>query len=552
MKNELSYYKTAIETIYEISMEFYSSEDRKSALRQVLSILSDNLGMERGFILLYDENAKQLYIEASLENTLDKGGRVYYRLEEGIVGKVFRLGMPILIPDISKEPIFLNRMRRELQNQAFSFLAVPIKEDHTTFGVLAVDKNAADIFSTTTEIDLLKMISTLLASFLRKTGEIEEEKKILSDEKERLQNQVRRKFSFKGLIGTGKTMQTVFERVAMVSRTKSTVLIRGESGTGKEVVAKTVHYNSERADKPFIAVNCAAIPGELIESELFGYQKGAFTGATQEKKGKFEMADGGTLFLDEIGDMPHEAQSKLLRVLQEMRVERLGGTRSIEVNVRVITATNKNLEEEVRASRFRLDLYYRLNVVTIFLPPLRKRKEDIPLLAENKLKRFNDEYATELRFAPETLNAMMHCNYPGNVRELENCVERAALSAIGSKEIRPQHVSCLRGDVCYSRLMESMFSDAPAQSAETPAPRPPDADPPRIQEAYSPPPPMEERSLSSEPIPDIKEPMSERQSIIDALEKSGWVQAKAARMLGMTVRQMNYRIKKYDIHVRRF
>jgi Nif-specific regulatory protein len=311
------------------------------------------------------------------------------------------------------------------------------------------------------------------------------------------------------------------------------VLIRGESGTGKEVVAKTIHYNSPRSKKPFVAVNCAAIPGELIESELFGYSKGAFTGAAGEKKGKFEQADGGTIFLDEIGDMPMEAQSKLLRVLQDKVVEKLGGNKPVKVDVRILAATNKNLEAAVQHGEFRLDLYYRLNVFAIFLPPLRKRKEDIPEIAAHILKNLSKRYDKDFSIAPEALQALMHCNYPGNIRELENCLERSAFEA-GDGMIKTDHISCMRGEMCMSHFMEEQLSGAPVSI--TPQTGGVPEAPHHAREA-------DEELISGD--------MDERERVVQALEKAGWVQAKAARMLDMTVRQMNYRIKKYNIKVKK-
>ncbi|ADU66794.1 Nif-specific regulatory protein [Desulfurispirillum indicum S5] len=542
MNNRISYYKLSLDTIYEISRVLSSSYFRNNALKNVLAVLANAFNMKRGMVLLYDDAIDQLSVAVSMGISQQELEKLRYRSGEGIVGKVFKLGMPILIPDISEEPTFLNRAGRDLKDEKLSFLAVPIVgEKSRIYGVLAVDRNVGDIYSYSSEFNLLKMISSLLASFLEKIRTIEDERQKLQEEKSRLQNEVVSKFSFQGLVGQSKPMKRVFEKINMVARARSTVLIRGESGTGKEVVAKTIHFNSDRATKPFIAVNCAAIPHDLVESEMFGYEKGAFTGASGQKKGKFELADGGTIFLDEIGDIPLAAQSKLLRIIQEREVERLGGTSTIAVDVRIIAATNKNLEDEVKAGRFRLDLYYRLNVVTIFLPSLRKRKEDIPLLANHILQRLNKEYGRKLDISPAAMSALARCNYPGNIRELENCIERAALSAEGNS-IQPTDVSCMRGEVCYSHIIESVLNEefnqpAPpvggAAGASAPA-VPPAMDLPR---QVAPP----QAAISA----------NEYERVLQALEEAGWVQAKAARLLGMTVRQLNYRIKKYGIELRR-
>ncbi|MCH8019324.1 sigma-54-dependent Fis family transcriptional regulator [candidate division KSB1 bacterium] len=254
--------------------------------------------------------------------------------------------------------------------------------------------------------------------------------KELRGEVSRLKGQLKSKYSFKQIIGNSKSMQDVFRSLERVVEANVTVSIRGESGTGKELLARSIHFNGLRKQKPFVAVNCAAIPESLLESELFGHEKGAFTGAIARRAGKFEQADGGTLFLDEIGDMPHSTQVKILRVLQERQFQRVGGTETVEVDVRVISATNKNLEEEMKKGNFREDLYYRINVYPIFVPPLRKRREDIPALAAFFLGKYNKEYRRKVKaILPQTLDYLMNYEWPGNVRELENILERSFLHA---------------------------------------------------------------------------------------------------------------------------
>ncbi|MFH7319333.1 sigma-54-dependent transcriptional regulator [Desulfurivibrio sp. D14AmB] len=253
---------------------------------------------------------------------------------------------------------------------------------------------------------------------------------------------------FPNMIGESSAMHKVFSLLARVARTDSTVLITGESGTGKELVASSIHYQSDRKDKPLVRVNCAALPDTLIEAELFGHEKGAFTGAEVRKLGRFELADGGTIFLDEIGDLPLLTQTKILRVIEERTLERLGGgANTLKVDVRVLAATNKELAEEVRQGRFREDLFYRLNVIPVEMPPLRKRSEDIPLLVEKFAKRCNDRFGTTRSFDPQAIEALMRYSFPGNVRELQNIVERCiALTEteiIGRADL-PAHI---RGDM---------------------------------------------------------------------------------------------------------
>lgn len=254
----------------------------------------------------------------------------------------------------------------------------------------------------------------------------------ITEENIRMRKELSTYYGAPRIIGESKAMQAVYELLEKISRTESTVLILGETGTGKELVASTIHYQSSRMDMPIVRVNCAALPGELIESELFGYEKGAFTGAGTRKPGRFDRADGGSIFLDEIGDLPPLTQTKILRVLENRTFERLGGTESVSVDVRIIAATNKNLENEVRNGRFREDLYYRLNVIPVELPPLRERREDIPLLVDAFCKKFNDQMGSDVAFYPEAVDMLGNYSFPGNVRELLNIVERCvALSESG-------------------------------------------------------------------------------------------------------------------------
>jgi Nif-specific regulatory protein len=329
-----------------------------------------------------------------------------------------------------------------------------------------------------------------------------------------------------------------------VAPVNATVLFRGESGTGKEAVAHAIHYLSARAKGPFVKVNCAALTETLLESELFGHEKGAFTGATSERKGRFEMAHGGTLFLDEIGDITPAFQAKLLRVLQEHEFERVGGSKTIRTDFRLVAATNRNLEDAVKSGQFRADLYFRLNVITIFLPPLRERKEDIPLLIDFFLLRHNRENNRNLKIAAEAVELFKRCNWPGNVRELENCVERAATMTRGNV-IREVDMRCQQGHCFSSSLLEATklrgsYPTINIAPVAVPAGQP-----------------QSEPALGADAPADAQasgdfEPafVSERERLINALEKCGWVQAKAARLLGLSPRQVGYALKKYKVDVK--
>lgn len=533
-------YRIALRALYEIGTCLSSTANQYTGFRQTLRTLRSFLNIRRGMVLLHDSSRRDLYIASSCGIDPDQAREVRYELGDGIVGKVFRHGVPMLVPDISTEPAYLNRMGQAEADESHSFLAVPIRHEGTDIGVLAIDRSAHSVASYEAEFELLKMIASMLGAFIRKVRVVEEQKRRLQEQAEALGSaQASRSTEvFEGLIGSSKIMRQVFHRIRLVANSDSSVLLRGESGTGKEVVARTIHRASPRVSGPFVALNCAAIPAELIESELFGHERGAFTGAHARKRGKFELAAGGTLFLDEIGDMPFEAQSKLLRVLQEREFERVGGQETLDADVRVIAATNRELEAEVRAGSFRLDLYYRLNVVPIFLPPLRKRVEDIPDLARDILRRLCERLGRDLRLTQGALGALMRCSWPGNVRELENCIERAAL--LSECDLLDEHaLPCSRGELCQSMLL----LDGPVAQV------PPAADSRAAAQ-------LEPRMSYGAAVADAPEwldaRLDERDRLLAALREAGWVQARAARLLGMTPRQIKYRIQKYDIELRQY
>lgn len=493
--------------LYEISKLLGSSLNLKSNLRGVMRVLSEYLDMKRGTVALRIDNEVSIIAAHGMSEDEIKRGR--YRLGEGIIGQVAKHGSPIVIPNIGDEPLFLNRTgsRKAIKKENIAFLCVPIKFKNEILGVLSVDRLfGSKGISFEEDLRLLKIIASLIAQSVRLHQEVEKEREAFLEENENLKQQLKGKYSVENIIGQSDRMQEVFEAIHRVAPSKANVLLRGESGTGKELVAKAIHYMSPRAKGPFIKFNCASIPEGLLESELFGHEKGAFTGATAMRKGRFELANGGTIFLDEIGDLPLTLQPKILRVLQEKEFERVGGEKTIKVDVRLIAATSRNLEELVSGGKFREDLYYRLNVVPLFLPSLRERKEDIPILAEHFLKKYNDENQKSVRITPEVLNIFLKYDWPGNVRELENTIERLVVMA-ASKTITPS-------DLPLNIMEQSIKSRCTVQ----------------INDALP------------STIEDI-----EKTKILDALHKTGWVQAKAARLLGITPRQIGYKIKKYNI-----
>ncbi len=502
-------YNKALEitALYEISKLLGSSLNLKSNLRGVMRVLSEYLDMKRGTVALRSNSEVSIVAAHGMTEEEIKKGR--YRLGEGIIGRVAKLGSPIVIPSIGDEPLFLNKTgaRKIIKKENIAFLCVPIKFKNETLGVLSVDRLfGSKVISFEEDLRLLKIIASLIAQTVKLHLEIEKEREAFLEEKENLRQQLKGKYRLENIIGQSDRMQEVFGAVHSVAPSRANVLLRGESGTGKELIAKAIHYMSPRAKGPFVKFNCASIPEGLLESELFGHEKGAFTGAMAMRKGRFELADGGTIFLDEIGDLPLTLQPKILRVLQEKEFERVGGEKTTKVDVRLIAATSRNLEALVSEGKFREDLYYRLNVVPVFLPPLREKIEDIPLLVEYFLKKYNEENHKSVSIASDALNILTNYDWPGNVRELENTVERLVVMSRG-KVITPSDLPFNIRDHTLRVKYASQIKDALPSTIES----------------------------------------IEKSRILDTIKRHGGNQAKAARELGITPRQIGYKINKYGI-----
>lgn len=421
--------RVELEVLYRISQAMVRQHDVTALLTEVLDIMETEMGMARSTLTLRQPGASVFVIEASRGLTAEEQKRGQYKLGEGITGQVAKTGKPAVVPDISKEPGFLN-LTGSRRNTAVAFLCVPIVHRRSVIGTLSVDRPVTTEQALRNDLYFLQLVANVLAEAVAGIREQMEERASLMAENVRLRQQLSDRYRPRNIIGNCSSMRAIFDQIAQVADSSATVLIRGESGTGKELVARAVHYASSRKQGPFIGVNCAALPENLIESELFGHEKGSFTGAAQQRKGRFELAHGGTLFLDEIGDVAPAVQVRLLRVIQEREFERVGGNNPIAVNVRIIAATSKNIEEAIREHRFRADLYYRLNVFPIHLPPLRERRSDIMLLADHFLQKYNALHHKHVkRISTPAINMMMAYHWPGNVRELENCIERAVLSA---------------------------------------------------------------------------------------------------------------------------
>jgi len=497
-------------TLLEASQALSGTLDLRAALHRVLEILGRHHGAIRSTLALLDEDENQIVVEAA-EGAVKSNARARYALGEGITGQVVQSGRPIVVPQVSREPTFLHRAaeRPELPAQELTYISVPIVLNRKPAGALGVDLKFKPDRDYDRAVKFLNIVASMVAQALKVQRLIEAERRRLVDENTHLRQELQERYDFSNIIGNSGPMRQVYEQIAQVARTNTTVLLRGESGTGKELIAHAIHYNSPRAKRPFIKVSCAALPESLIESELFGYEKGAFTGAQTSKKGRFELAEGGTLFLDEIGELNLATQVKLLRVLQEREFERLGGTETIRVNVRLITATNKNIETSIAGSTFREDLYYRLNVFMIFVPPLRERKPDLLLLADHFLEKYAREHGKRIRrISTPAIDMLVSYHWPGNVRELGNAIERAV-------------VVC-DGQVIHAHHLPPTLQTAEASGTIT-------------------------RTTLGEALAAY-----EKDLILDALKTTRGVRAKAARLLNTTDRIFNYKVRKYGIDWRRF
>jgi len=497
-----------LSTLIEVSQALSGTLNLKSSMQRALQILVRHHGVVHGMVTLLRDG--ELHVEA-IEGFDDRARSVSFKVGEGITGQVVQSGKPIVVPRVSKEPEFLNRMprRADVPRHELSFICVPIVVQRTTAGTLAVDLKFKPERDYESSVKFFGIVSSMIAQALNVQRLVEEERRRLVDENTHLRQELRERYDFSNIIGTSGPTRQMYEQVAQVAQTNTTVLIRGESGTGKELIAHAIHYNSLRAKKPFVKVSCAALPDTLIESELFGYEKGAFTGANARKKGRFELAEAGTIFLDEIGDINAGTQVKLLRVLQEREFERLGGTESVRVNVRVIAATNKDMEKAIAEGTFREDLYYRLNVFTIFVPPLRDRKADMLLLADHFLEKFSREHGKVIkRISTPAIDMLMSYHWPGNVRELENALERSVL-------------------VCDGQVIHGHHLPPSLQTADASG------------------------TVTRVSLKDAVEGF-ERDLIQDALKTTRGNRAKAARLLDTTERILNYKVRNLGVDVRRF
>ncbi len=490
-----------LETLLEISQTLVSSFEIDRNLRRAMRNLHDRLGLNRGTVALVDPETREIRIAAAYGLTRVQLARGIYRPGEGVVGRVVESGRAMVVPTIAQEPLFLNRTASRQDKGDISFVSVPITLRGEVLGALSADRVFDEHMPLEEDVRVLEIVASMIAHAVRLYWTYRSE----VTAGERLRRQLTSRYALPNIIGESDAMQEVFRIATKVAPSSATVLLRGESGTGKELIAHALHYQGPRPKGPFVAVNCAALPENLLEAELFGYEKGAFTGAVNFKPGRFELARGGTIFLDEVGDISPALQAKLLRVLQERTFERLGGTKTLTTDARIVSATNRDLEEMSRDGQFREDLYWRLNVVPIFLPPLRERPEDMPLLIEHFLERYNRASGHPVRLAPDAMQRMLGYPWPGNIRELENTIQRLVVLA-DSETIQAR-------DLPMHLLMHDM--------------------------------PDETKAIGLTLEEEVE--MLERRRIVAALRLNGHVQAKAARELGITPRQLGYKMQKYEI-----
>jgi len=531
--------QSSISLLAEVSRTVNNEEDISKLLRLVLFILSEHMNMLRGMVAILNRSTGEIVINESFGLTEEQNQRGRYKIGEGIIGQVVKTGKPAVVPRIDEEPLFLDRTRsRSKENkEELCFICVPVKTGNEVIGTLSADRRISISVSSSAKkskgeearmdilqyyVDLLSIIASMISQAVRMKQLDDEQHNELARERSvrheatrssRIEEDIDGEFPEDerpaNIIGNAKPMMTLFRMIDKISRTNATALILGESGVGKELVANAIHFKSMRNGKPFIKFNCAALPESIVESELFGHERGAFTGAATQRRGRFELADSGTIFLDEVGELSLPIQAKLLRIIQEKEFERLGGSKTIKTDVRIIAATNRNLEDQIRQGSFREDLFYRLNIFPITVPALRERKTDILLLADYFVEKFNTLNQKGIRRISTTaIDMLMRYHWPGNVRELQNCIERAVILS-EDNVIHGYHL------------------------------------PPSLQTAES----------SGTPYTgDLQQKLDaiEREMIIEALKRTKGNMTKAADQLGLSDRIMGLRMKKFDIDYRKF
>jgi len=526
-----------LDILLEVSQILSEGLELSQVFQRAMSALGKQLDMQTASLVLWDAATEQYRTVAAVGMTQEEIARGRYAPGEGVTGQVLQTGEPAVVADVTAHPAYLNRTRQAgdeqgataTTNAPTSFICIPVRDGDRWVGVISVIKSATKEAELQAEARLIQIVAGAFAQTIRLHQLVQQEKHDLLAENEALKDNLRARYRFDNIIGSSPAMLDVLGTIAQVASSRATILLLGETGCGKELIAKAIHYNSTRHEKPLIRVNCGALSAQLLESELFGHVKGAFTGAVKDKVGRFEAADGGTIFLDEIGTLDMQLQVKLLRVLQEREFERVGDHHTLQSDVRVIAATNLDLEEEVRKGTFREDLYYRLNVVTINLPPLRARREDIPRLIDHFLDRYNKENARELRkISRDVLNTLLRYPWPGNVRELENAIERAVVLSTGeeySEDLLPLQIRMFAQQVRGDSTDESIE----ALSA-------------RLADHA-----IKQYQMCEGEIYDLVINEVERQLIREALEFNNNVKVRTADFLGINRNTLNKKVKELGV-----
>jgi len=494
-------------TLYEIASIISNQYTLETSLEQSMKVLKNTLNLENCVVHIIEDDMLKVF--ASVELNKIQKSLACYKIGEGVTGMAAQEKEPVVVENIHNDTLFLNKSgKRDVNKQ--SYVAVPMIVDNTTIGVLGASLTKTTEIGFDDTVRILTIVSSIFAQTINSFQMNQKEKERLKELKLYYKMEWDSKVhNFGDIIGESPKMQQVFQVIQRIAQSDVTILVRGETGTGKELVAAAIHKRSKRKDEPFIKLNCAAITDTLLESELFGHEKGAFTDAKETRKGRFELADGGTLFLDEIGDISASAQVKLLRVLQEREFERVGGSKTIKVNVRLVAATNRNLEEMVKKGDFREDLYYRLNVIPIDLPPLRQRGDDIKLLVNFFLERSIKNHKKVVKITEEAMTTLCTYPWPGNVRELENTIERIVL--MGNEEgISKSDMLLLLPAFHENNTHQSLVSTTTNEAKKT----------------------LDEL---------------EKEAVIESLQRHNGNQSQAAKELGITLRQIGYKIKKYEL-----
>ncbi len=521
-----------LDILEQVSQILADGLELRQLFGRVMNLFKERLSIERSALVLVNDARERLETVAGIGLTEAEMAKGWYEMGEGITGGVIETGCVRVIADVSQESDFLNRTglsESMIEEGQISFLCIPIKDGKRYVGAISVVKRYVDAQTLERDERLITIVAGSIAQTLRIHHLVQREKDNLLDENQTLRDNLLGKYKFDNIIGSSPAMLDIFKTIGQVASSRATCLVLGETGCGKELIAKAIHYNSPRRDKPFIRINCGALSRELLESELFGHMKGSFTGAIKDRIGRFEAADGGSIFLDEIGTVDPQLQMKLLRVLQEREFERVGDHQPIKVDVRVIAATNVDLEEEIAKGAFREDLYYRLNVVTLQLPPLRSRREDIPRLIDHFLDRFNKENERGLKkISRDVLNTLLRYPWQGNVRELENTIERAVVLSSGeefTEELLPLQIKM------FAQQGRGSSSDDSVESLAS-----------RVARMG-----VHQYQMCDGQVYDLVVNEVEKHLIEAALDYHGGVKTKTADFLGINRNTLNKKVKDFGI-----